>query len=574
MQIFWIKFKFIYAKKIWTLAKFTIAILIACMMTSQNNILKKIPEKVVTESYINNVVELQLNNRYMTVNGVQKEINGNDDISPITVNGKMFVPIKSVMESLGTKMFWIAEKKKIIILKENCTVEMWIDKNDVYINGGAKKVEDAPFMKDDEIYAPLKFVAETLDYRIDLSENDKKIVLTNYKDEKGKNEIVFWHYDYNSMDDIVSEYKKENHDVKILKNYIPLEDYTYIINLLPGLAERDCPDVFCVNAYEVKNFVNNENIFESLDDHKYGIENLSDDMFKYSLEMGTGKDGKIRALTGFVNPCMIAYKKDLAKELLGTDEAGKISKMLSTPEKMIETAKLIKELSGGKVKFVPGNDEFFNIFVAEREKGWISGSDITIDSSLDKYVDFSKMLKTGGMESGIKPWTKEWKESIKDNKHVFYSMPIWGIYSTLEKDQSLNFTRNWGLLKPSKSYFEGGSWMGIYAKSKKKESAWNFTKFAVSNGAYLEGNAVLRGKYPNSLKISDKLAEVKYLRNSGINDNLYKLFYETALDIDSSLSTEYDEFLNSEFEKKLDEYLKGDINKEQMYEKVKSIDLK
>jgi hypothetical protein len=71
---------------------------------------------------------LQINNPYMTVNGVKKEIDTGRGTVPVIVKGRTLVPIRAIIEELVGTIGWDGNERKVTINLKNTQIELWIDK--------------------------------------------------------------------------------------------------------------------------------------------------------------------------------------------------------------------------------------------------------------------------------------------------------------------------------------------------------------------------------------------------------------------------------------------------------------
>jgi len=93
------------------------------------------------------------------------------DTSPFIISGRTFVPIRFVSESLGGTVLWDGEERKVTIILNGETIEMWIGKNYAYVNGQSELIDSknpdiTPFIKDDRTFVPLRFVSESLGMKV------------------------------------------------------------------------------------------------------------------------------------------------------------------------------------------------------------------------------------------------------------------------------------------------------------------------------------------------------------------------------------------------------------------------
>ena len=297
-------------------------------------------------------------------------------------------------------------------------------------------------------------------------------------------------------------------------------------------------------------------------------------MVPATVDIGRDDNGDIRALTYQVTPGAIAYKRELAKQYLGTDDTKEISEMISTPEKMLETARLLKEKSGGKVKFFAARQELARLYLGARSQGWVVDNKLVIDPMVDKYVDMAKKFREEGLEAGLEQWSQPWSASIAANDVLAYAVPTWGIPWIVESnDEARKDQGKWGLADSPIAYTWGGTWLGVYSGSKNKELAWEFVKFMVSNQDAMKEWSSKIGDFMNNTNIIDEYAAGTEI-NKTFNQNLYEVFKPSLNDINGKILTQYDDRIEAAFYDSMASYLAGEIDKDTMYknfkEKVKS----
>lgn len=124
------------------------------------------------------IIELQIDNKNMKVNGVSKEIDPGRDTVPTVINGRTLIPIRAVFEALGgTVGYDEAKGQKIALKKGGKTLEMWIGKTELNIEGAGKKMDVAPMLLNGRTMVPVRFVAENFGYSVQWKEAEKKIII-------------------------------------------------------------------------------------------------------------------------------------------------------------------------------------------------------------------------------------------------------------------------------------------------------------------------------------------------------------------------------------------------------------
>ena len=111
-------------------------------------------------------------------------VNGNkpmfdEEVPPYIENARTLMPYRAVVESLGAKVDWNDELKKVTVEKDETKVELVIGQKTAYINGEVYELDVAPTIKNNRTVVPLRFVSESLNAQVDWIE-EGKVVVINY----------------------------------------------------------------------------------------------------------------------------------------------------------------------------------------------------------------------------------------------------------------------------------------------------------------------------------------------------------------------------------------------------------
>jgi len=283
----------------------------------------------------------------------------------------------------------------------------------------------------------------------------------------------------------------------------------------------------------------------------------------------------MRALSWQACPGGVGYKRDLAKKYLGTDDPDEISAMLSTPEKIVETARKVKEASKGKAKLFVGTEDLYKIYVGgARTQPWVKDNKFIIDPKMLEYIDIAKTMRDEGLEGGIRQWTPAWSAAVADDIHMCYAIPTWGIqWIVAVNDEKNAQAGRWAVATPM-PYYEGGTWAGISQQSKNKELAWEFVKFLATDKEHLKAWAIKTGDFVNHIAVIEELKNDSSFVNKTVNQNTYEVYGPMVEKVNGNLITQYDDQMRKSFQDIMQTYLAGKITKEQFIqqfkEKVKS----
>jgi hypothetical protein len=122
-------------------------------------------------------IVLQIDNPYMTVNGVKKEIDPGRSTAPVIVKGRTLLPIRALIEEMGGTVAWDGTAKTVTIKLKTTTIVLTIDKKQATVNGKAKDMDVAPQIINGRTMVPLRFVTEQLGAAVTWNSDNKTVTI-------------------------------------------------------------------------------------------------------------------------------------------------------------------------------------------------------------------------------------------------------------------------------------------------------------------------------------------------------------------------------------------------------------
>lgn len=123
------------------------------------------------------IIELIIGQKLMKVNGVKQEIDPGRETAPLVANGRTLIPIRAVMEAMGGTVNYDAKEQKITLKKGADTLEMWIGKANIKLNGSVKTMDTAPVILNGRTMVPVRFVAENFGYSVAWKAAEQTVVI-------------------------------------------------------------------------------------------------------------------------------------------------------------------------------------------------------------------------------------------------------------------------------------------------------------------------------------------------------------------------------------------------------------
>ncbi|WNF38526.1 ABC transporter substrate-binding protein [Bacillaceae bacterium IKA-2] len=368
---------------------------------------------------------------------------------------------------------------------------------------------------------------------------------------------------------------EERHDVEVELTIVPIEDYT--TRLRPVLESGSgAPDVFTGELVFIKDWIE-QDYWETLSEAPYNVEDIKDDYIEYVYELGRNTSGDVKALSWQTTPGGIFYRRSIAEEVLGTDDPDAVGEMLSTMDGLFAAGEKMKAAG---YRLFPDEGAVRWFAQGQDPQPWVNENDeLIMSEGRINHFDYAKELREKDLTAFAPEWSPAWfggmsgpvnynagwddvDENASNEVGVFgYALPTWGLHSVL-KGSAGDTEGDWAVTNGPNPYFWGGTWLGIYSKSEKKDLAWEFVKMMTHDEEFLTDWALETGDVLSYLPVTDKIKDDFSDPFLGGQNN-YTFFLEEAQSINPGLVTRYDQQIDGMFGNMVVEYIEGARTKEE-----------
>ena len=112
------------------------------------------------------------------------------DAQPVMKNDRVMVPMRKVFEKLGAEVLWDPFFERVIVnYNEDDQIIMYINYEEIFRNGVQMKVDAAPFISEGRTYVPLRFISESLGMSVEWSDAAQTVYIV--PEHKGMQYIPF-----------------------------------------------------------------------------------------------------------------------------------------------------------------------------------------------------------------------------------------------------------------------------------------------------------------------------------------------------------------------------------------------
>ncbi len=135
-------------------------------------------ETVIKTNFYHKAIVLEVGNRYMLVDGKVKEVDPGKGTIVVMKNGRVFLPIKTVVEVLGGEVLWDSAARRVSITLKGKQIHLWIGEKVAKVNGVNKESDVAPYISESgRTMLPLRFIVENLECKADWDGQTQKITI-------------------------------------------------------------------------------------------------------------------------------------------------------------------------------------------------------------------------------------------------------------------------------------------------------------------------------------------------------------------------------------------------------------
>ncbi len=349
-------------------------------------------------------------------------------------------------------------------------------------------------------------------------------------------------------------------DVKVVWTINPNADNGYQIPLDAALLDQDNVaaddkiDIFLIEADYADKYVNST---YSLPVSEVGITDADTaEMYQYTKEVATDASGALKAVSWQAAPGLFAYKRSIAKDVLGTDDPNEVQTYVADWDKFNETAQKMKDKG---YFMLSGYDDAYRTFSNNVSAPWVNANnEIIIDDNIMQWVKQTAEYTEKGYNNGNSLWSPGWATDQGPDGKVFgFFYSTWGINFTLLGNAGDAGFGDWAVCYGPQSYYWGGTWICAGYQTDNKALVKDIMYQLTCNGEIME--KITRDPavqdYTNNKAAMDKIAaDATYKSDFLGGQNHVALFTENAKKIDMSKISKYDQGLNESFQAAFKDY--------------------
>ena len=335
-------------------------------------------------------------------------------------------------------------------------------------------------------------------------------------------------------------------------------------------ADDDKIDIFLIEADYALKYVDSDYVL----DVKADIGLTDDDLagqYQYTKDI-VSVDGSQRGTTWQATPGLFAYRRSIAKDVLGTDDPAEVQTYLSDWDKFNDVA---AQAAAKGYKMLSGFDDAYRTFSNNVAAPWVTGTTVTVDENIMKWVDQTKEYTDKGYNNKSSLWDSQWAADQGPTGKVFgFFYSTWGINFTLlgnslatptaeggKEEVGNGIYGDYAVCQGPQPYYWGGSWICAAAGTDNIQTVRDVMQKLTCDADIALQITKDTQDYTNCQSAMQSLAtDPTYGSDFLGGQNHIALFSEVAPTIDMSNAGPYDQGCNETIQNCFHDYFNGSID--------------
>lgn len=330
-------------------------------------------------------------------------------------------------------------------------------------------------------------------------------------------------------------------------------------------AADDKVDMFLIEADYALKYVNAD-VTMNVEDLGITADDMAD-MYQYTKDIVTSDDGAVKAVSWQATPGLFAYRRSIAKEVLGSDDPATVQESVKDWPTFNATAEKMKAAG---YFMLAGYDDAYRPFSNNVSQGWVVDGVVTVDPKLKEWVDQTKEFADKGYNNKASLWSAEWAAEQGPNGKTFgFFYSTWGINFTLmgnsladqdaEAAVGNGIFGDWAVCEGPAAYYWGGSWISGATGTDNPTLVHDIMYSMTCDPAIAKAITEETQDYTNNEPAMEEIASSDFQSDFLGGQNHIALFTEAAPKIDMSNAGPYDQGCNEEFQGAMKDYFDGTV---------------
>ena len=229
------------------------------------------------------------------------------------------------------------------------------------------------------------------------------------------------------------------------------------------------------------------------------------DQYQYTKDAIT-RDGEICGTSMEVAPGLFAYRRSIAKDVLGTDDPDEVQKALADWDSFDEVAEKARQKG---YYMLSGFADAYRVFANNTSAPWVSDDKtVKVDPAIMEWVEMTKRYTDMGYNNrSVNVFTEKWMNDQKPDAKVFgFFYSTWGVNFTLVSNAGEEGYGDWAVCKGPMPFYWGASWLTAMDKTDNPEHIRDIMNALTCNREVMKNISLGINTFVNNSEVMTEIA--------------------------------------------------------------------
>ena len=325
-------------------------------------------------------------------------------------------------------------------------------------------------------------------------------------------------------------------------------------------ADDEKVDMFLAEADYIGKYVDSE---YTMDISSFGFQN-ADTMYAYTIQAASDAEGVCKGVSFQCCPSALIYRRSIAKEVLGTDDPDEVQAKLDSWEKFEAVAADAK----AKGYYMTASfAETFRAFSNNCTMPWVDEEkNLQFDPQIEAWIAQTEKFVENEYTLTCGIWDDEKNQQMfADGKTMCFFGPAWYFNFCMgnAQDPEKGCAGDWAICEGPAAHFWGGTWLMMPASTENADIVADVMNAFINNEEVCTALVEKEAQFSNNKAVNAKFAENPDYGSAFLGgQNDVAVFAAMTDNIKWENHTIYDQLLNEGLQNCLQEYFKGNVDKD------------
>ena len=322
----------------------------------------------------------------------------------------------------------------------------------------------------------------------------------------------------------------------------------------------DKVDMFLAEADYILKYVNSD---ATQDITKIGVTDFSN-TYAYTVQAASDPNGVVKGVSFQCCPSALIYRRSIAQDVLGVSEPDEVQAKLNSWDKFEAVAADAK----AKGYYMTASfAETFRVFSNNCTSPWVdANNNLQFDPQINAWIEQTDKFISNGytLTSGI--WDQEKNDQMfKTGKTMCFFGPAWYFNFCMgnAQDPDNGCSGDWAICEGPAAHFWGGTWLLAPTGTDNAELVADIMNTFINNEEVCTALVANEAQFSNNQAVNAKFASDPNYGSAFLGgQNDVAVFSGMTDNIVWKNHTIYDQLLNEGLQNALQDYFKGNVDKE------------